>query len=219
MYDTQPIVATPFTILIDSQEKNPFGFHNIRLDSGETPHRIKKLIAAGEVDQGDVSWSVRTKWKGLGAGMGDYSIEGFEGRAHIERKSLEDACNTILSFGDRKERFERELTSLADMPCSAVVIECSWSECLASVQSHGVRSVEENRKLLFRQSMAWQQDYAVPWYWCDSRAMAELVTFRLLKRYWDKDRAELKRREKLAAQAADTNNRLKTETNSNQIPF
>lgn len=53
---------------------------------------------------------------------GDYSIEGFEGRIAIERKSLDDFINTTLRAS---ERFARELVLLQAYEFAAVVIEAS----------------------------------------------------------------------------------------------
>lgn len=157
----------PYTILIDSQEKQPFTFR-------------------GLLDVGDVPLIVPTEWRSLGEGWGDYSIDGYEGLAHIERKSPSDACGTILGWGERRERFEFELNRLAGIDCAAVVIECTLSTLLGHVQARGKKSVDENRKILFRQVLAWQQDYRVPWLFADSRRMAEVATFRILDRYWRK---------------------------------
>lgn len=170
MAEEDIFVICDFTILVDSQEKVPFTFADICADA-DRDHR--PMI-------------VPVIWKSLGPGMGDYSIDGYEGKCHVERKSLEDAHSTILSYGERNKRFERELETLAAMEAAAVVLETSVDELLTTVQQYGKRSASENRKTLFRQILAWQQDYRVPWFFAGSRQLAEHATFRVLERYWRK---------------------------------
>lgn len=159
--------SCPFTILIDSQEKQPFSFSDMTGDGG-------------------IPLLVKTQWKSLGTGRGDYSIEGLEGTCHLERKSRNDAHGTILGWGERRERFVRELENLAAMDCAAVVVECSFEELIATAPQFGKRTSVENSRTLFRQVLAWQQDYRLPWVFCGSRRMAELATFRILQRCWKK---------------------------------
>ncbi len=168
----------PFTIITDSQEKHPFTFGNLLTDS---EHDYRPL-------------TVRTTWQSLGNGMGDYSIIGGEGRVHVERKSAGDAHGTFLGFntenkGDdktRRDRFEVELTNLATVEAAAVVVECSRGHLIRSAPAWGRKSADENAKILFRQIMAWEMDYRVPFVFCDDRRLAEIYTFRFLWRYWEK---------------------------------
>lgn len=155
----------PFTVLVDAQEKHPFSFAEITGANG-------------------IPMIVPMQWKSLGTARGDYSIAGHEGRVHVERKSLDDAHGTILGWGERRERFVSELENLAAMESAAVVLETSVDELLATAPQHGKRTAAENRKTLFRQVLAWQQDYRVPWFFAGSRQLAEVATFRVLERYW-----------------------------------
>jgi hypothetical protein len=173
------VAATcPFTVLIDSQEKMPFTFQGLQTDA----------------DQGKRPLIIPHEWRSLGSAHGDYSIDGFEGLVHVERKSIDDALGTILGWGERRERFTATLENLAGMDAAAVVIECSFAALLQYSPSRGKKSAEENRKILFRQVLAWQQDYRVPWLFCDSRRMAEIATFRILERYFRKHREKKKPR-------------------------
>ena len=172
-------VICPFTICIDVQEKQPFSFTGLAADADHDRALIE----------------VPTVWKSLGASHGDYSIEGLESEIAIERKSLEDAHGTLLGWGDRRERFQRELETLAAMPCSAVVVECDFHELIATAPQFGVKSASQNAKSLFRTVLAWGVRYRVPWFWCRDRRMAEIVTFRVLEGYW-RHKQEAERREK-----------------------
>ena len=179
-------VQVPFTILVDSMEQQPFGFVDIVADATETPADLKKMITSGEIDREDVKLSVPTKYQALGVGKGDYSLKGWKGHCNIERKSMDDAHGTILGWGDRRERFERELENLSVMECAAVVVECSLGQLLAEAPSHGKKTANENRKILHRQVLSWQQTYRIPWHFCDNRGLAEVTTFRILQRFWKK---------------------------------
>ena len=179
-------IPVPFTILIDSMEQQPFGFQDIAADKTETPGDLRKMVATGEIEQSEIKLLVPTRFQALGVGKGDYSIEGWKGHANIERKSMADAHGTILGWGEHRERFERELEILAAMDCAAVVVECSLGQLLSEAPSRGKKSASENRKILHRQVLSWQQSYRVPWIFCDSRRLAEITTFRILQRFWKK---------------------------------
>lgn len=164
-------VTCPFTVLIDSQEKQPFTFRGLSCDKDQ---RYRPLI-------------VPIVWRSLGPTLGDYSIDGYEGRCHVERKSMVDAHGTILGWGEHRDRFERELRQLSEIDCAAVVVECTIGQLVSEAPSHGKKSNAENGKILFRQVLAWQQDYRVPWVFCDGRRLAEIATFRILERFWKKN--------------------------------
>lgn len=168
--DDDTAATCPFTVLIDSQEKHPFTFQGMHTDA----------------DDGNRPLIVPFEWRSLGTGWGDYSIDGWQGQCHIERKSAEDAVNTILGWGERRERFEFELEQLAGIECSAIVVECTFGALMGSVTARGKKSVQENQKILFRQVLAWKQDYSVPWIFCDSRRLAEHAAFRTMERFWRK---------------------------------
>lgn len=179
---SQTDIATtcPFRILIDSREQHPFAFAGMMADAS----------------QGGAPMLVQTEVVSLGNSMGDYAIDGFIHECHVERKSLQDAHGTILGWGDRREQFCETLKSLAELPSSAVVVECTLGELLLRAPSRGKKSAGENAKILHRQVMAWMDDYRVPWVFCDNRRLAEITTFRWLYRYWRHRREEQKRAEK-----------------------
>ena len=104
----------------------------------------------------------------------------------IERKSLDDAHGAFLGWGRRRERFELELENLASFDCAAVVVECSFATLISGAPSRGKKTRGENAKILHRQILAWQQDYRVPWHFCDDRRLAEITAFRILERFWKK---------------------------------
>jgi hypothetical protein len=75
---------------------------------------------------------------------------------------------------------------LSSIECGAIVIETSFEQLLAEAPEWGAKSEKENRKILFRQVLAWQQDYRVPWVFAGTRELAEIATYRILERFWEK---------------------------------
>lgn len=167
-------VTLPFTILIDTAEQQPFAFQGFNADA----------------DQDYRPLSVRTEPKYLGPSHGDYAIKGYEGWCHVERKGPGDAIGTFLSQGERHDRWERTLEFLAEIPCAAVVIECSFGKMLSLVESRGKRSKSVLQKTLHCQVLAWEQDWRVPFIFCDSRRFAELTTLQILKRFYRHQKQE-----------------------------
>ena len=181
--ETDRAAVTPFTILIDADEKQPFSFQGMRADANQ---KYRPLI-------------VRTKRKHLGDTKGDYSIEGLEDWAHVERKSMSDCQSTVLGWGGGRDRFERTLEYLAELPCGAVVIEATIGQTIEQMPAHGSKTVEQNRKSFYRTVLAWEIDYRVPFLFCDDRRLAEVTTFRILERQWRHKHAERKRAAIVAA--------------------
>jgi hypothetical protein len=168
-------VLCPFTIYVDTAEQEPFTFAGMRADADQQ-HRPLVVI---------------TESRALGRhpdSLGDYSLDSGLGRCHIERKSMKDAQGTILGFGDggRRERFERELSNLSNMVASCVIVECSYAALLQNAPVTTHRTAQQNAKTLARSLVAFQQDYRVPWFFCDSRRLAELACFRWLARFHEK---------------------------------
>ena len=189
--DTDEPVVTPFVVLIDSAEQNPFEFKNLRCGiQGKDNH--KPLV-------------VRTKWQSLGRHpnqLGDYSIEGYVGRVHVERKSVDDCQQTILGFNGSRDRFKKELENLARIEAPLVVVEGTLTEVITETNGRRKTKPSVQSRTLLRSIIAFQQDYAVPWLFCDSRRMAEIVTFRHLERYWRKKQEEAKQRAKIEKEQA-----------------
>ena len=172
--ESDEAVVCPFRVVVDSREQQPFSFAGMRSDSNQD---YRPML-------------VQTVSASLGDSLGDYAIDGLWHHCHVERKSLADAHGTILGWGDRRDQFQTTLKHLAELPSSAVIIECSLGELLKSAPSRGKKSAGENAKILHRQIMAWMDDYRVPWMFCDNRRLAEVTTFRWLYRYWRHHQAD-----------------------------
>jgi DNA excision repair protein ERCC-4 len=109
---------------------------------------------------------------------GDYSLLGLENSVAIERKGLSDLFGT---FGQGRDRFERELARLAQMRFSAVVIEASFDTIIFRPPARS----RLKPKTVIRSMAAWAIRHNVHFYWCPNRAAAEKWTFILLERFWN----------------------------------
>jgi hypothetical protein len=164
-----------FTIIIDTAEQHPFTFQNIKSDADK---KYVKTVPAIE-------------HRCLGRhpnSLGDYSIVGGVGRCHIERKSMDDAQSTILGFNDgHRERFECELQNLSQIESALILVECSLGDLLKHSPEYGKKTAQQNAKTLFRSILAYQQDYKIPWMFCDGRRLAEQSAYWFLHRWWEKN--------------------------------
>jgi hypothetical protein len=177
---TSEPIACPFVVLIDSAEQNPFTFERIHADAN---HGYRPLV-------------VHTRWQCLGRHpnqLGDYSVDGFVGRVHVERKSVGDCQGTILGFGGSRDRFEQELANLSAIEAALVVVEGSLAPALTTTNDRRTRAHKVIAKQLHRSILALMQDYRVPWLFCDGRRMAEISTFRFLERFWRKQTEHTRR--------------------------
>jgi ERCC4-type nuclease len=147
------------TILIDKREQRPYSFAGFHADARA----------------GGVPLAVATRVVCLPTG--DYSLEGYGDTVAVERKTLADAYATL---GQGRDRFERELERLAQMPFAAVVIEADWRTIIRHPPAHS----RLNPKTVYRSVIAWQQRFPnVHWWACPNRRFAEVTTLRVLERF------------------------------------
>jgi len=160
------IGVCPFTIAVDVNETLPFRFDALTDRDGRV------------ID-------VRTERVPLYTqGLGDYSIRGMEDLIQIERKG-DDLPG---SLAQRRTEFEAEIRRLSEgCEYAAVIVEHPWRDILDDAHEHGARA-----KSIFRTVVQWQVQFpGVHWWFCESRPMAEAVTFRLLERFWWAKQREL----------------------------
>lgn len=108
--------------------------------------------------------------------VGDYSLPGFQDRAAVERKELNDLISCLMN-GNR-ERFERELARGRHYDLFAVVVEAN----LVDVAQGRYRSDMKPQAAL-QSIITFQVRYRVPFMWCGNRTGAEYVTYGLLAKY------------------------------------
>jgi ERCC4-type nuclease len=171
--------TSPFTILIDTKEKNPWTFEHVPGGCGEGTIVVPR------------------EWQALGDGYGDYTIKGTESqtcrwRLVVERKSLSDLFGTILS---RRRRFEIELENLNQMEYAAVIVEANlstvlnyrpkyWEEMKFSMD----RQMKKHRQVI-GSIQAWQLRYPIIRWWFLPRKYAETWAYRLFARWWKDNKA------------------------------
>jgi DNA excision repair protein ERCC-4 len=152
-------VQAPFTVVIDSREQTPWGF---------TGHRADAMQGGGILE-------VPTVVRGLKSG--DYSLDGFEDRLAIERKSPSDLFST-LTFG--RDRFERELDRLAELEFSCVVVEGNFDDLVKNPPSGMLP------RAFAGSLVALSMRYPSRWYFAGGRSFAEALTLRIFQR-WHRD--------------------------------
>jgi len=158
------LLVAPFTVAIDTREQAAWNFHGLRADAKN--HYVDLVVPTRVA-------TLQT---------GDYSIIGMEDLVTIERKSLEDAYNT---FGDGRDRWERELKRMANFQFAAVIVEADWSSILAHAQPPSVSGRQFTAKHFYRSVIAWQVRLPmIQWWFCRTRTFAERSAFRLLQRFW-----------------------------------
>lgn len=108
--------------------------------------------------------------------VGDYSIVEHTDRVAIERKSLADYVDTVIHS---RERFSRELKTLARYELGAVVVEASLEDVLD--HRYATAAAPES---VWGATVSIIVDRGVPVYWCGSRPLACRFTFDLLRRWW-----------------------------------
>jgi ERCC4-type nuclease len=107
---------------------------------------------------------------------GDYSLLGFEDRAAIERKSLDDLVACLM--GDNRTRFEKELARARRYDLFVVVVEAG----LENVARGNYKS-QMNPQAALQSVTALFVRYAVPFMFCGNRDGAEYMTYSLLSKY------------------------------------
>jgi len=115
---------------------------------------------------------------------GDYAIVGLEHLIAIERKSKQDAYGSI---GRGRERFEREWVRLGELSYAAVVIEASLADFLQPPS----RSLLHPRAAVGTLA-SWSVRYGVHVVFADDRRHAAAWTLKLLSKFWEQHRMELR---------------------------
>lgn len=162
--DGDTLRTEPFTIIVDTAEKHPWTFTNMKVE--------------GEITL--TPWIARD----LGTSHGDYSVVGCENEIHIERKSIDDAIGTFLSHGERGDAWQATIEFLAEIPVGIISIEGSFGNSIGSVKARGRRPVDQLRRQFFSRVHAWSMDYGLRFFFYDSRRLAEMGAFYMLRRYW-----------------------------------
>ena len=153
-------------ILVDTRERDPYEFNNIaKAKVGFTV--IRETLSTGD-------YSTRNDL-----------LARVENQIAIERKTLADLYGSV---GQARDRFEREFQRLAQFGFAALVIEADFTQILCP-NFHLKHPTAMRPRAVLATLFAWCQRYRVHLFPCPDRAFAELLTFRLLER-WFRDHVE-----------------------------
>jgi ERCC4-type nuclease len=171
----------PLTVLVDSNEV-----------AHGREYRFENLAADAKDGGGQLGVRVRSHnllW-------GDYSLDGFELAAVVERKTLGDLFGTLT---EGRDRFEEEMRALAAYRFAAVVVEAHETDIFTRPPS------QASPKSIHRTVCAFRVRYRpVQWCFAGERVFAEKLTFRLLERCFLETIPEKERKRSYRAMAART---------------
>ncbi|MCO6439006.1 MAG: ERCC4 domain-containing protein [Phycisphaerae bacterium] len=122
---------------------------------------------------------------------GDYSVEGFQDRVAVERKSLRDFATTVVHDFPR---FAAELKKLARMDAACVVVEADLDQVLRGAHGEALRGTSPGT--LLGNAIFIAVHHGVPVYWCGSRQAARVFTEAFLRAF-ARDRAGSRARDAL----------------------
>ena len=135
-----------FKIIIDTREQEPYIFDDSII-------QVKQALAAG-----------------------DYSLEGFENKVAVERKSLQDFIGTIIKG---RKRFYKELNKLKTYDAACVVVEANYRDIIC-----GSYRSEANPNSIIGTIATIIIDFGVPIYFCSDRQAAGRFTKEFLVKYY-----------------------------------
>lgn len=107
---------------------------------------------------------------------GDYSLNGFEDQACIERKSLPDYVQSVIK---QRDRFLKEVKKLSEIPHSCVVVECDLSDIMGKRYRSGVHP-----NSVLGATLSLMIDHKIPVCFCSDRQLARTFTEMYLKRVY-----------------------------------
>jgi hypothetical protein len=174
---TMPILTeSPFVVLVDTREQLPYTFPRVLADANEGGQPIR----------------VRTAKCTLAAG--DYSIEGYANMVAVERKSAADLAGTLTAG---RRRFQAEMDRLREYDAAWIVVEAELSELFKGVSW----APAFKARTITRSAMFFQLRYPrIHWWAVPGRAIAENVTYQLLRTWW-RERIDVPRRESARREA------------------
>ncbi len=134
------------------------------------------IIVIDTREQHPYSFAVPVARRKLDAG--DYSVEGFEAVAAIERKELNDYVQTVIY---QRERFAKELKKLAAYRLKAIVVEASMADVLAGRYEGNVPP-----QSVIGATAGIILGFGVPVYFCSDRQIALHFTETLLTKFHER---------------------------------
>jgi DNA excision repair protein ERCC-4 len=153
-----PPVICPFYVVVDNQEQLPYRFTGIEQGN---PSRL--LVVRTITDRH--------------LPTGDYSIQGFEDKICIERKSFSD---WVGSIGGEHEREKRKAERMSSFEYAAYVIEADWETMVRKWPA----SSQNGPQVALGTIAGWSVNFGVHFFLLPSRRDSELWTFKLLAMFY-----------------------------------
>lgn len=110
---------------------------------------------------------------------GDYSVEGFETRVAVERKSLPDFVNTVIR---QRRRFHAELIRLRGYDAACVVVECVFRDIV-----DGKYRADVHPNALLGAIASIILDFNIPVFFCSDRQASCRFTEEYLLQFYNRN--------------------------------
>jgi len=194
----------PFCVVIDTREQCPFTFLDIRTDARDGRRTlavpmVRKGIPSGDYSIEGCEGRVAVERKGGAGGVADlFNTLGEQRR----RKRFERELSRLNDMEAAFVVVEADWSAILRVPLPRPVLDMladfsaklasgdssqpwgQWAAAIESLIPPQPRS-RLNPKTVFRSVVAWQLKYPrVHWWMCPSRRFAEVLTLRLLQRWW-----------------------------------
>jgi len=167
-------ITCPFTILFDHRERQGgYTFQGLHADS----------------DKGGAPLIVPIREVHLETG--DYSVDGWEELVTIERKTKADFYSSVSNWRDR---FWAEHVRMAAMRFAAVVVESSLPNVAMwpPINPLTGKAVGMSPRAACRTALAWEVQHGIHWHFIHGRRGAEIITFHLLRFFWEQTQRSVK---------------------------
>lgn len=165
--DSKSAIPSRFTIVIDSNEQQPYEFLGIEGDAIDDYAPIK----------------VRTKKMALRANkkrVGDYGILECPGFC-IERKTKSDLFSSVNDRQKQENFIERLRNMSENLKGGAIIIECYQRELFDDPPSY----TKFSPKAVYRMTLSWGIQFPlIAWHFAEDRTAAEHLTYRLLEKFY-----------------------------------
>lgn len=162
------LYVCPFTVLESSAEQHPFTFQGITTGN-KYGHR---------------QWIIPRKRQYMKTA--DYSIDGFEDRILIERKAADFLSSITVENARLRREFERMTAVVEAGGFACMVVE----DCMSRICDE-LDSPASDRKIgsetVIGWVSSWPQRFGVPVFFAGDRRRAELLTFRILLKWWEEN--------------------------------
>lgn len=145
------------------------------------PTKKKPRIVIDSREQcGYTEWSDAVEVSKGTLKTGDYSLDGYEYRVSVERKSVPDFIQSVI-----QPRFWEEMTRMSKINNRYLLIECNWIDVVypaAFKKLVGQRQINQKSVLGFIDSL--QAEYRIPVMFAGDRPAANAWVERYLVRCW-----------------------------------